>query len=149
MAFSKASKAEVARDYDQAFRQYLQAADFFLHLFRSGTATEKIKQQWKTSAAKALERAEKIKKFVDVARSNSQAGSVPAGSGQPPAEIRLTPVGIDYFSPRKSLATLLVKTLIFVEEQFHVLKKGGLVNSLFFLLWDDALPSKAASDGYS
>jgi len=104
MAFSKASKAEFARDYDQAFRHYLQAADYFLHLFRSSTAPEKSRQQWKSSADKSLERAEKIKRFVDVSRSNNQPGSVPASSAQQPAEVRLTPVGIDYFSPRRSFA---------------------------------------------
>lgn len=109
MAYSKASKAEFARDYDQAFRLYLQAADFFLHLVRSGVASEKSKQQWKGTAAKALERAEKIKRFVDVSRSNNQAGSVPSSSGQPPAVVSLTPVGIDYFSPRRSCEILLIQ----------------------------------------
>ncbi|KIM39736.1 hypothetical protein M413DRAFT_446644 [Hebeloma cylindrosporum] len=133
MAYSKASKAEFSRDYDQAFRLYLQAADYFLHLVRSSATSEKSKQEWKGTAAKALERAEKIKRFVDVSRSNIQARSVSASPGQPPAAVPLTPVGIDYFSP---------------QEQFYVLKKGGSVNNLFFPMWDDPLPSKAASEVY-
>ncbi|KAF9485226.1 cysteine proteinase [Pholiota conissans] len=83
LASSKAIKAEYAKDYDQAFRLYLKAAENFLHLSRSSSAPDKFKQQWKNSAAKSLERAEKIKKFSETSRatnhsSSSQGAAAPA-----------------------------------------------------------------------
>jgi calpain-7 len=90
MATSKAAKAEFAKEYDQAFRLYIKAAESFLHLSRSPTQSDKSKQQWKTNAAKALERAERIKKFSEK--------SAPS--------LRLTPVAINHFSPRKSFKSL-------------------------------------------
>jgi calpain-7 len=93
LASSKAAKAEFAKEYDQAFRLYIKAAESFLHLSRSPTQSDKSKQQWKANAAKALERAERIKKFV-------------AATSNTPASLRLTPVAINHFSPRKSFKSL-------------------------------------------
>ncbi|KAF8199531.1 hypothetical protein BJ912DRAFT_1020136 [Pholiota molesta] len=124
-ASSKAVKAEYAKDYDQAFRLYLKAAESFLHLSRSSLATDKIKQQWKTNAAKSLERAEKIKKFAESSRSQSSNPSVQA----PLLAVHLTPIGIDHFSP---------------QEQFYVLKKGGKINNFYFSTWDDPVGIKGS-----
>lgn len=62
--YTKASKAELNSDYDTAFRLYLDSAKAFLHLSRSTAShvDEKAKSAWKADAAKALERAEAIKK---------------------------------------------------------------------------------------
>ena len=40
------------------------------------------------------------------------------------------------------------RSLIFLEEQFYVLKRGCSVNNLFFPMWDDALPLKSTADVY-
>lgn len=101
MTSSRAAKAEFAKEYDQAFRLHIKAAESFLHLSRSSTQSDRIKQQWKASASKALERAERIKKFVE---KSSGSSSIPCTSSQQSAvSLRLTPVAIDHFSPRKSL----------------------------------------------
>lgn len=98
MTSSKAAKAEFAKEYDQAFRLYIKAAESFLHLSRSGgTQSDKIKQQLKANASKALERAERIKKFIEK--------STPSSHVQSPS-LRLSPVAINHFSPRKSLKSL-------------------------------------------
>ena len=97
MTTSKAAMAEFAKEYDQAFRLYIKAAESFLHLSRSGTQSDKTKQQWKANAAKALERAEKIKVFVE------KSTAIPASNHQSPS-LRLTPVAINHFSPRKSFS---------------------------------------------
>ena len=89
MANAKAAKAEFAKEYDQAFRLYIKAAESFLHLSRSTTQSDKSKQQWKANAAKALERAERIKKFAEKSPNT-----------------HLTPVPINHFSPRKSFTSL-------------------------------------------
>lgn len=65
-AYKKAANAELAHEYDEAFRLYIKAAEGFLHLSRSTSSgnvnhDEKSKMLWKKEAAKALERAEKIK----------------------------------------------------------------------------------------
>jgi calpain-7 len=118
MTSAKAAKAEFAKEYDQAFRLYIKAAESFLHLSRSGgTQSDKIKQQWKANASKALERAERIKKFVEKSTASSNLQSPP---------LRLTPVAINHFSP---------------QEQLYVLKKGTSVNGLNFPLWDDPVPT--------
>ena len=91
MTASKAAKAEFAKEYDQAFRLYIKAAESFLHLSRQ---SDKTKQQCKANASKALERAERIKLFVEKSLSN-----------QSPS-LRLTPVPINHFSPRKSFISL-------------------------------------------
>jgi hypothetical protein len=95
--YAKAVKAEFSKDYDAAFRLYIKAAESFLHLSRS-VDHDREKTKWKTSAGKALERAEKIKAFVD----NSKASS----SDPSRSETRLTPVGVDHFSRRMSSQVL-------------------------------------------
>ena len=94
MTTSKAAKAEYAKEYDQAFRLYIKAAESFLYLSRSVTQSDKTNQQWKANASKALERAERIKMFVE------KSTAVPSHQS---ASLRLTPVAINHFSPRMSL----------------------------------------------
>ncbi|KAJ7650562.1 hypothetical protein FB45DRAFT_730213 [Roridomyces roridus] len=113
--YAKAVKAEVSKDFDSAFRLYIKAAEAFLHLSRSVT---REREKSKASAKKALERAEKIKAFVEKSKSTP--------NGPDP---QLTPVGIDYFSP---------------QEQSYVLGKGGFVNGRLFPLWD--LPFHTSTD---
>ncbi|KAJ3516538.1 hypothetical protein NLJ89_g1055 [Agrocybe chaxingu] len=96
---SKASRAEFSKDYDQAFKLYIKAAEAFLHLSRVTGATDTATQRWKSSAKKSLERAEKIKRFVEASR---RAVIPPSNSDQQPAaELHLTPVAIDHFSHRE------------------------------------------------
>ncbi|CAA7265581.1 unnamed protein product [Cyclocybe aegerita] len=119
---SKASRAEFSKDYDQAFKLYIKAAEAFLHLSRVTGATDTATQRWKSSANKSLERAEKIKRFVEASR---RAVIPPSNSDQQPAaELHLTPVAIDHFSH---------------QEQLYVLKRGSHVNGLIFPLWDDPI----------
>lgn len=134
MTSSKAAKAEFAKEYDQAFRLYIKAAESFLHLSRSSTQPDKIKQQWKASASKALERAERIKKFVE---SNQNIPSQ--------RTLRLTPVAINHFSPRESFKWFIFPSSASAEEQSYVLKKGGNINGLSFPLWDDPVQSSSIS----
>jgi len=95
---SKASQAEFAKDYDQAFRLYIKTAELFLHLSRLTNTTEANKQRWKTAASKALARAELIKKFVDTSRNATNANADPM---QPASQsLHLTPVAINHFSQR-------------------------------------------------
>lgn len=58
--YVKATKAELAKDWDSAFKLYLSAADDFLHLART-TADDGVKAHAKSRAGVALRRAEKIK----------------------------------------------------------------------------------------
>ncbi|KAJ6491676.1 hypothetical protein C8R47DRAFT_976286 [Mycena vitilis] len=119
--YAKAVKTEFSKDYDTAFRLYIKAAESFLHLSRS-VDRDSEKAKWKTSAGKALERAEKIKAFVDKSKAPS---SDPSRS-----EARLTPVGVDHFS---------------LQEQSYALKKGGIINGRSFPLWDEISSSNASS----
>ncbi|KAL4248263.1 peptidase C2 family protein [Abortiporus biennis] len=60
VSYAKAAKAELNREFDKAFRLYIKSAEDFLHI--SGkTADHTIRTTCKTQAAKALERAEKIR----------------------------------------------------------------------------------------
>ncbi|KAF5375552.1 hypothetical protein D9615_009158 [Tricholomella constricta] len=118
----KAAKAELARDYDLAFRLYVKAAELFLHLSRSGTGTQTQAAKWKASAGKALQRAEKIKAFVDKQKGQASQHSAAIGSPSTESNVNLTPIGIDHFS---------------IQEQAYVLRKGGSVNGLYFPLWDE------------
>ncbi|KAJ7072817.1 hypothetical protein C8F01DRAFT_1105319 [Mycena amicta] len=106
--YAKAVKAEYNKDLDTAFRLYIKAAEAFLHLSRA-VDNQREKAKHKTSAGKALERAEKIKGFVEKSKPESSSQT-------------LTPVGIDHFSP---------------QEQFYVLKRGRSVNGRVFSLWDE------------
>lgn len=94
----KATKAEIAKEYDVAFRQYLKAADLFLHLTRTNPEDKK-RDRWNTEASKALQRAEKIKQFTD--RNKQQASNseleIPAFQ-----QMQLTPDAVDPFSARGS-----------------------------------------------
>lgn len=53
--YIKATQAELAKNYDEALQYYIKSAQGFLHLSRTTTT------DWKKDAAKALDRAEKIK----------------------------------------------------------------------------------------
>ncbi|TFK45065.1 hypothetical protein BDQ12DRAFT_674049 [Crucibulum laeve] len=124
--YTKAMKAELAKGYDLAFRLYVKTAESFLHLSMSNVATDRDKLKWKANASKAMERAEKIKKFVE----RPKSGTRPSGGDTSASEVRLTPIAINHFSP---------------QEQFYVLKKGALVNGLSFPLWDEPLPPQHIS----
>jgi len=69
-------------------------------LSRSTTAEDKNKQRWKANAAKALERAERIKKFIETP-TRAGSGAQTTSTQDPESPMRLTPIGIDHFSPRK------------------------------------------------
>ena len=56
---ASAAKAELAQDYDTAFAQYIKAAS--AHLALSYSATSDAATRYKAAAARAVERAEKIK----------------------------------------------------------------------------------------
>ncbi|KAJ3715961.1 hypothetical protein DFJ43DRAFT_1126860 [Lentinula guzmanii] len=116
-AYTKATKSELARDFDSAFRSYIKAAELFLHLSRSASATDQARSQWKKSASKALDRAERIRQVSEKSRLSPSSAS-----GQSEAATKLTPVGVDYFSP---------------EQQSYVLKKGGNINGAVFPLWHE------------
>lgn len=58
--YTQATQAELAQDYDEAFRLYIRAAEGFLHLSR-GSINHSAKSHSKKEAGRALERAEMIK----------------------------------------------------------------------------------------
>ncbi|OSC96512.1 cysteine proteinase [Trametes coccinea BRFM310] len=58
--YSKAANAELAKDFDRAFGQYVKAAEHFLFLSRK-TTEDRLRTSYRSQAAKALERAEKIR----------------------------------------------------------------------------------------
>ncbi|KAG6891017.1 hypothetical protein C0992_010990 [Termitomyces sp. T32_za158] len=100
LTYSKAAKSELSRDYDGAFRLYVKSAELYLHLSRTESDNVPLKAaKWKASAAKALERAEKIKAFLDKRKTLNPHDATSVAS----ASTTLTPVGIDHFSARASI----------------------------------------------
>lgn len=101
--YSKATKSELARRYDQAYEHYVRAAELFLHLSRSSQeATEQDKAKWKGNVQRALDRAEKIKGSLTA---KAGATSIPPPgptSPNPPSNTLLTPVSINHFASRRS-----------------------------------------------
>ncbi|KIJ57488.1 hypothetical protein HYDPIDRAFT_44903, partial [Hydnomerulius pinastri MD-312] len=69
--------SELSSDFTTAFRLYLAAADAFLHLSRTATLTPALQARCKANAAKALERAEKIKKASEKPGGGVEVGVVP------------------------------------------------------------------------
>ncbi|KAH6910301.1 hypothetical protein BKA70DRAFT_1272694 [Coprinopsis sp. MPI-PUGE-AT-0042] len=111
--YSKATKAELARRYDQAYEHYVRAAELFLHLSRSSQeASEKDKAKWKTNGRTGVASA--------LSPGPPSSGSA---SPNPPSNTLLTPVYINHFASH---------------EQYYVLKKGSYVNGLVFPLWDES-----------
>lgn len=98
LTLTKATKAEFTKDYNQAFRLYIESATTFLHLSRSGSAPDKKKQQWKANAAKAVERAETVKRFVGALRNAMTATSSQSTS----SSLHLTPIAVDRFAEGKT-----------------------------------------------
>ena len=114
--YQKAANAELSRDFDKAFKLYLKSAELYLHLSRQSTE-DRLRALCKAEAAKALERAEKIKSVRQ--------------------DIR--PVAKDEFSDSKHLSAaywLVGVTLRLSAQQLYVLQKSSLVNQGFFPLWD-------------
>ncbi|KAL1663360.1 hypothetical protein GGF50DRAFT_57083, partial [Schizophyllum commune] len=118
---NKAMKAELAQDYDLAFKLYIQAAEQYLHRSRLPSQSDKLKELLKANARKCMERAEKIKSVVS-RKSPSIAEPSSSKAAPPPT---LTPVAIDPFSE---------------EQQYYVLKKGSVVNGQTFAPWDESAP---------
>ncbi|KAF8328978.1 hypothetical protein F5887DRAFT_1082791 [Amanita rubescens] len=126
--YSKATEAELAKNYDAAFRLYIKSANGYLHLSRSAPSDVQ-KEKWKSSASKALERAEKIKSFVERQKAGASTSSESAtgqteGIAHSASEMRLTPVAVDHFSS---------------QEQFLVLKKGEVINGRTYSPWDEPI----------
>ena len=111
--YNKATKEELARNYDQAFGLYIKATEVFLHLSRSATQQEREKANWKANAQRALERAEKIKGFIE--KSKGGSSNIANHGRVPQPKFTLTPVGINHFSPRAfpSLTYLEIKLTLF------------------------------------
>ncbi|KAJ3506469.1 hypothetical protein NMY22_g17242 [Coprinellus aureogranulatus] len=125
--YAKATKAELSRQFNQAFQYYVKSAELYLHLSGLEGVKEKDKATWKGNAQKALDRAEKIKSFSE--KANARVKGV--GSERKPldgesAEVRLTPVAVNHFAPH---------------ELYRVLKKGAQVNDLVFPPWDESSPA--------
>ncbi|KDQ28322.1 hypothetical protein PLEOSDRAFT_1041381, partial [Pleurotus ostreatus PC15] len=132
--YSKAAKAELSGAYDNAYRLYINAAQSFLHLSRQGDAE---KDKWTSNARKCVERAEKIKAFISKAKASDDAA---AG-----ADMSLTPVDIDYFSPcahRSTEIMAIMPHLFILDEQSFILQRGARVNGLVFPSWDDSPPTE-------
>jgi calpain-7 len=56
----RATKAELNKEWDEAFQLYAKAAEDFLHISRTA-ATERRRSECKAQAGTALQRAERIK----------------------------------------------------------------------------------------
>ncbi|KAJ8581144.1 cysteine proteinase [Rhizopogon salebrosus TDB-379] len=82
--YARAAKLEIDKDWNNAFQLYLEAADTFLHLSRTSNPG------CKNNAAKALERAEKIKQH----------------------KRDLAPVSVDHFTQQHQYAVLKKSSLI-------------------------------------
>ncbi|KAF7289323.1 Calpain catalytic domain-containing protein [Mycena indigotica] len=87
--YAKAVKGEYNKDFDTAFRLYVKAAEAFLYLSRA-VDNQHDKTKHKSSAGKALERAEKLKGFLEKSKPESA----------------LTPVAVDHFSPHEQFYVL-------------------------------------------
>ncbi len=59
-SYHKGAVAELAKDFNKAFRMYVKATEQYL-LLSNGTADTKLRSLYKAEATKSLERAEKIK----------------------------------------------------------------------------------------
>ncbi|TFK84241.1 cysteine proteinase [Polyporus arcularius HHB13444] len=59
-SYHKGAVAELAKDFNKAFRMYVKATEQYL-LLSNGTADVKLRSLYKAEATKSLERAEKIK----------------------------------------------------------------------------------------
>ncbi|KAF9243195.1 hypothetical protein BU15DRAFT_72388 [Melanogaster broomeanus] len=75
--YNRATRSELASDFTTAFQLYLEATEAFLHLSRSPALTPTLQARCKTSAGKALERAEKIKKASERPGARIEVGAVP------------------------------------------------------------------------
>ncbi|RPD57666.1 cysteine proteinase, partial [Lentinus tigrinus ALCF2SS1-6] len=60
--YHRGAAAELAKDFDKAFRMYVKATEQYLHL-SNRTTDVRLRTLYKTEAAKSLERAERIKAF--------------------------------------------------------------------------------------
>ncbi|KAK1235520.1 cysteine protease [Marasmius sp. AFHP31] len=143
-AYTKATKAEIAKDFDSAFQNYFKSADLFLHLSRTIVGDERKKEKWKNDASRALQRAEKIKQFIDrsnEARQPPAAGASTRGELASQQQTHLTPVSIDPFSARTYAIPLChtrpADATPAIEQQSAQLKKGGTANGLSLPLWEE------------
>lgn len=59
--YERATKAELAKDLDTAFRLYIEAGSAFLSLSRATPANRRVQEEARQGAARAVERAERIK----------------------------------------------------------------------------------------
>lgn len=65
----KASEADHNKDYEEALRGYQNAVDYFLHSIKYEAPNEEHKTKIRAKCAEYLERAEKLKKFLETKNS--------------------------------------------------------------------------------
>lgn len=65
--YSRATQKQLASDFDAAFQDFIAAAQGYLHLSRTAS-TAASRSQHKESAARCLDRAEKLKALKDAKR---------------------------------------------------------------------------------
>jgi calpain-7 len=97
----------------------VKSAELYLHLSRLSKGNDKDESRWKGNAGKALQRAEKIKAFVEKSTGvpRSTAASAADSNIGTISELPLTPIGIDHFSRRASLDFFVERNLIVVRIQ--------------------------------
>lgn len=122
----RATKLELARDYDAAFKTYLAAAQTYMFLLRHTTDAE-IKQRIRTVSGKLVERAEKIKQANKLSKKPVTKNDLSIGAA--PSN---TPLALSRLA-EPSLRT---------EEQDAVLASGSLISGHRLARWtpDDARP---------
>ncbi|KAJ8517520.1 hypothetical protein ONZ45_g5319 [Pleurotus djamor] len=125
ITYDKAAKALHAGSYDAAYSLYIKAAQAFLHLSKQTGARV---NDWKERARKCIEMAEKIQAYITRLQSIEDHSVADMTNGV--ADLSLTPVTIDYFSPY---------------EQAFILERGSRVNGLLFAAWDASPPRYQSS----
>ena len=120
--YDRATKLEYAAEFSSAFQLYLEATDAFLHLSRSSAATPAFQAQCRAKAAKALQRAEKIK------RASKTLGVVTAP--------------VNSFGPGECLRDSMLSSFTYhgADHQAYVLRKSSTVNNTRYPVWNEPVP---------
>lgn len=79
---NRATEEDKNKNYEEALRQYQHAVEYFIHSIKYEQSSDKAKQSIREKCSQYLERAEKLKSYINASQKDSNKKSKPIKDGE-------------------------------------------------------------------